>query len=179
MSGRPISLKWDPAKFSYGFHITRLVLTSASFLATIPLEARKCRWYEARLPAQRQPRVQRWRNTSRALWNPWELSSPVTVFPTDCLLTPLPSLPASGMRRPLKDSVRSALSSQRRMGKRIGRRTKAISSVWSGGGTAFGAVLGSIGPTWAGLSISRLLTIAPQVPSSLGNWLSRNKVGLN
>lgn len=36
-SGRPIRPKWGPAKFSYGFHITRLVLTYMSFLPTIPL----------------------------------------------------------------------------------------------------------------------------------------------
>lgn len=32
MSGRPIRLRGNPAKFTYGFHITRLVLTPVSFL---------------------------------------------------------------------------------------------------------------------------------------------------
>lgn len=40
-SGRPIRLRWGPAKFSYGFHITRPVLISLSFLASLPPHLRK------------------------------------------------------------------------------------------------------------------------------------------
>lgn len=36
MARRPIRLTWGPTRSPYGFHISRLVLTFLSFLATIP-----------------------------------------------------------------------------------------------------------------------------------------------
>lgn len=129
-SGRPIRLNWGPAKFSYGFHITRLVLTSGSFLATIPptvvLRERKCRQSEARVAQAEAARGSRTRKRRPGLCR-----TPKNGPSRDCLLVFLPRLPARGMSWPPKDSVMSAFFPEDRQGE-LGRRTKPISSVWSG-----------------------------------------------
>lgn len=55
----------------------------------------------------------------------------------------------------------------------FGRRSKAMSSVWSGGGRV-SALLGS---PWAAASLSCSSTVGPLVSSNSSNWSSRNKNG--
>lgn len=107
--GRSVRLKRGPVEFSYGFHITRLVWISVSFLATIPPwfwgkgSAGNLKWG---LHVQRQPRVQGQENAS---WVCAEL--PRMVPSSDCLLALHPRLPGSGVSWPPKDSVMSTRSS--------------------------------------------------------------------
>lgn len=129
-SGRPIRLNWGPAKFSYGFHITRLVLTSGSFLATIPpsmiLRERKCWGSEVRVALAEAARGSR---TGKHL--PGLCRTPKNGPSRDRLLVFLPRLLVCGMSWPPKDSVMSAFFPEDKLGE-LGRRTKPISSIWSG-----------------------------------------------
>lgn len=163
-SGRPIRLKWGPAKFSYGFRITRLVLTSMSFLATIPLwfwekgSSGDLKWG---LQKQGQPGVQGQENASRAC-----AELPRMIPYNDCLLGLLPRLPGSGMNWPPKDSLMSAPSSQRRMsGGSLAEKQNPLAA----SGLAEVLSLVCAGPMWARPSISCPLTVAPQVSSNSGN----------
>lgn len=172
MAGRPIRLTWGPTRSPYGFHISRLVLTFLSFLATVPSRLWE-RGSEAILSEGCTHRLAEGtgkENTSQAC-----AEAPRRAPCSDSPHPPL-SFPGSqplSLCRPCNDSVMSALSSQRRTAWGIWQRTKAMSSVWSGGGGPWALP----GYPWAAPSLSCSSTVGPLVSSSTSNWSSRNKNG--
>lgn len=152
MSGRPIRLQGSPAKFTYGFHITGLVvLTPVSSLCNNVSGGKE-------VQADWRPGLQ-WQRHLRYKAN--KIPPGPCIVPEICPLGLLPPcLPSKS------SSIWYLLASRRlshvwaffpeevREAEEFGRWTKAISSVWSDVGGSTWESTGSEEPVWTGPSVS-------------------------